>query len=161
MLLWRTLLHLCSATGQGSGTECPLLGWRSWTAAMHEHLGVSPPWQHSMGAEHDPQKQEFLLRMMPGIRLFTDACALSSQMAWTADTGQLERVPDDCTWLIAGFPCKAASGLNMHSGTEATAMLFGAVVVRVRDAAPENALHVCGARLTPHSCSCELARSVV
>lgn len=57
--------------------------------------------------------------MMPDLQIFTDACdlAASEAMAVTGSSRQLARVPDDIGVLFAGFPCKAASSLNIHSGT--------------------------------------------
>lgn len=102
-----------------SGTECPVLAWSAWMEALQERLGVSPSWCHAMSAESDEKKQDFLLMMMPGVKIFTDACNLgaSEAMAVTASSRQLETVPDDIGVLFAGFPCKAASRLNRHSGS--------------------------------------------
>ena len=80
---------------------------------MVERFGSSSTWSHAFGAEQDKAKQDFILTMFPSLLLFKDVCEMPGDVAKTAPHDEQRKVPNCVRVLFAGFPCTAASNLNM------------------------------------------------
>ena len=52
--------------------------------------------------------------MFPSLLLFNDVCEMSEDTAKTAPDDVKKAVPKRVRFLFAGFPCTAASNLNMY-----------------------------------------------
>ena len=90
-----------------------MLVWCAWSDALRAFWG-SPRCSHDFWAEQDNAKKILILRMFPSLLLFRDVCEMSGDTAKTAPHDHEKEVPKRVRFLFAGFPCTAASNLNMY-----------------------------------------------
>ena len=113
-----------------------MLAWQGLVAALSEE-GIAMSLEHLYACEIDASKRRWILEMFPGSQVFQDALELEKDTAKN-DAGEHVQVPQRWRVQIAGFPCKAASSLNVKQAstenrscimneTLTTGSVFGAI----------------------------------
>jgi len=100
-----------------SGTDCPVLVWEAFASSFKDAFKQEFKVEHVFSAEKMPRKQDFLLRMYPGMPiLFADCLELSGDVAWDVKSERQVLVPE-AGCLFGGFPCTDASRLCNSSSS--------------------------------------------
>ena len=93
-----------------------MLAWQGLVAALSEE-GIAMSLEHVYACEIDPEKRRWISEMFPGSLVFQDALELEKDTAKN-DAGEYVQVPQRWRVKIAGFPCTAASALNVNQGSD-------------------------------------------
>ena len=104
-----------------SGTDSPLLVWRSICRVLQKCFGIDMQLTMGMQCEADPGKQAFLQAMFPldkDVPLFEDATTLHNKEAADARKGGRASAVPSVTFCLTGFPCQDVSRCNPNSKSQ-------------------------------------------